>query len=109
MVHAPPHTATLQDFQGIPHSTLANIPKTGVVPNKCRLRFPGVGAIDDRPRITIRKENMESSATTIIKPVKPTSNDGRRDSAELPLGRIIIPKLDQVISPQLVGKSNTTQ
>jgi len=42
------------------------------LPPWCR-RFPGVGAIDDRPRITIHKENMQAAAETIINHVKPTS------------------------------------
>lgn len=65
--------AALEKYQGIPHSTLSCIAKIGMVLKKCRPRFPGVVAIDNRLRITIHKESMESAATTIIKHVKPTS------------------------------------
>lgn len=51
----------------IPFSTLAKIAKNSIVPTKWRDHFSGVGAIDDRPRITIRKDNMRSSARTITK------------------------------------------
>lgn len=51
----------------IPFSTLANIAKTGIVPAKWRDHFSGVGAVDSRDRITIRKDNMKSSARTITK------------------------------------------
>ena len=66
-----PKIAALEEFQGIPHSTLANIAKTGIVPKKWRHRFAGVGAVDNRQRISIHKENMESAAATIVRHIKP--------------------------------------
>lgn len=66
-----PVIAALDEFAGIPFSTLRDIYKTGIVPKKWRHRFPGVGAVDDRPRISIHKENMHSAAQTIFKNLHP--------------------------------------
>lgn len=55
----------------IPFSTLAKIARIGIVPEKWRSRFPGVGAIDNRPRISIHKINMRSASQTIINNLTP--------------------------------------
>jgi hypothetical protein len=60
-----PAISRLEDFKGIPPSTLNDIAKSGIVPKKWRHRFPGVGAVDNRPRRAIHLENMESAANTI--------------------------------------------
>jgi len=61
----------------IPFSTLAKIAKTGRIPQKWRYRFPGSGPIDNRPRTSIHKKNMQSTAQTIKNQIEP------EDRAEL--------------------------
>lgn len=53
-------------MEPIPVSTLAHIAETKIVPEKWRSRF-GVKAVDNRPRIAIRKDNMRSTYQTIKK------------------------------------------
>lgn len=48
----------------IPFSTLIKIVNSRKVPLKWRARF-GIGAIDNRPRTMIHKENMRSTAQTL--------------------------------------------
>ncbi|MHC4749236.1 MAG: hypothetical protein ACYTFW_05115 [Planctomycetota bacterium] len=60
-----PAIAALDEYAGIPPSTLRDIAKKGIVPVKWRHRFPGVGAIDDRPRRAVNLDNMQSTANTI--------------------------------------------
>jgi len=60
-------------LEKIPIATLVKISNTGVVPQKWRDHFLGVRAVDNRPRIAIHKEDMESAAETIVKHIKPES------------------------------------
>ena len=68
-----PQIATLVEFQTIPISTLARIAKTGIVPKKHRHKFPGVGAVDDRNRVTINADDINSAAASIVRHIKPRS------------------------------------
>lgn len=72
-----PAIARLEEFQGppgddpIPASTLANIAETKKVPKKWRYKF-NLGAVDDRPRVTVHMHNTTSGATTINRHIKDT-------------------------------------
>ena len=58
------------DQDQIPISTLAAIAHNKIVPKKWRSRF-GVGAIDNRQRISISKTRMESAAKSIKRNIDP--------------------------------------
>lgn len=68
-----PQIATLIEYQTIPISTLARIAKTGIVPKKHRHKFPSVGAVDDRNRVTINADDINSAAASIVRHIKPRS------------------------------------
>jgi len=67
-----PQIARLEEYQGIPPSSLAKMAKSEIIMKKWRHRFPGVGAVDNRPRVAVHMHNTDSGARTINRHIKDT-------------------------------------